>query len=63
MKKYYFKQLNDAALKNLCKRKAIRFDDVLPVVKNVLREGKMRGDEAIREFTAKFDNASIFSLQ
>jgi len=63
MKKYYFKQLNDAALKNLCKRKAIRFDDVLPVVENVLREVKMRGDEAIREFTAKFDNASLSSLK
>ncbi|MDA2921832.1 histidinol dehydrogenase [Patescibacteria group bacterium AH-259-L07] len=62
MKKYYFKQLNNASLQNLCKRKAIRFDDVLPIVENVLREVKTRGDEAIREFTEKFDNASLSSF-
>lgn len=62
MKKYYFKQLDDVALQNLCQRKAIRFDGVLPVVKNVLREVKTRGDEAVREFTTKFDNTSLSSL-
>lgn len=62
MKKYYFKQLNDASLKALCERRAIRFDDVLPVVENVLREIKTRGDEAVRDFTAKFDNVSLSSL-
>lgn len=62
MKKYYFEQLNDALLKNLCKRKAIRFDDVLPVVENVLREVKMRGDEAVSEFAAKFDNVNLSSF-
>lgn len=62
MKKYYFKQLDDASLKNLCQRKAIRFDDVLSVVENVLREVKTRGDEAVRGFTAKFDNVNLSSF-
>lgn len=62
MKKYYSKQLDDASLQNLCQRKAIRFDDVLPVVENILREVKTRGDEAVREFTIKFDNVSLSSL-
>lgn len=62
MKKYYFKQLDDASLKTICERKAIRFDGVLPVVENVLREVKTRGDEAVREFTAKFDNVNLFSF-
>ena len=62
MKKYYFKQLDGASLKTLCERKAIRFDDVLPVVKNVLHEVKARGDEAVCEFTAKFNNINLSSL-
>ncbi len=62
MKKYYFKQLNSASLKNLCRRKAIRFDEVFPIVENVLREVKTRGDEAIREFTIKFDNVNVSSF-
>jgi len=62
MKKYYFKQLDDASLKILCERKAIRFDDVLPVVESVLRKVKTRGDEAVREFTAKFDNVNLSSF-
>lgn len=62
MKKYYFKQLDDASLKNICQRRVIRFDDVFPIVKNILREVKTRGDEAVREFTAKFDNVSLSSF-
>lgn len=62
MKKYYFKQLDDTSIETLCKRKAIRFDDVLRVVESVLREVKMRGDEAVREFTEKFDNVSLSSF-
>lgn len=62
MKKYYFKQLDDTSLKNLCKRKSIRSDAVLPIVQNVLREVKIRSDEAVREFTEKFDNVSLSSF-
>ena len=62
MKKYFLGQLDVFSLKNLCKRKVIRFDDILPVVENVLREVKMRGDEAVREFTANFDNVSLSSF-
>lgn len=59
MRKYYFKQLSDASLEDLCKRKAIRFDTVLPIVQDILREVKARGDGAVREFTQKFDKVSI----
>ena len=59
MKKYYFKQLDNTSLKNLCRRKAILFDAVLPIVEDVLREVKARGDEAVREFTQKFDNTNL----
>ncbi|MFA4872981.1 MAG: histidinol dehydrogenase [Patescibacteria group bacterium] len=62
MKKYYFKQLDDVLLKNLCERKAIRFDDVLPVVKNILDKVKNNGDEAVGEFTQKFDKVHLSSL-
>ena len=62
MKKYYFKQLDETSLKNLCGRKAIRFDAVLPIVQDVLREVKSSGDKAIREYTEKFDNVCLSSF-
>jgi len=62
MKKYYFRQLDETSLKNLCGRKAIRFDAVLPIVQDVLREVKLSGDEAVREYTKKFDNVSLSSF-
>ena len=63
MKKYYFRQLDETSLKNLCERKAIRFDAVLPIVQDVLREVKSSGDKAIREYTEKFDNVCLLLLQ
>jgi len=62
MKKYYFRQLDETSLKNLCERKAIRFDAVLPIVQDVLREVKSSGDKAIREYTEKFDNVCLSSF-
>lgn len=62
MKKYYFRQLDETSLKNLCGRKAIRFDAVLPIVQDVLREVKLSGDEAVRAYTKKFDNVSLSSF-
>lgn len=62
MKKYHFSQLDDAALEKLCRRKAIRLDSVLPIVQCVLGEVKARGDEAVREFTQKFDNVNLSSF-
>ncbi len=62
MKKYYFRQLDDTLLKTLCERKAIRFDAVLPIVQDVLREVKLSGDKAIREYTEKFDNVCLSSF-
>lgn len=62
MKKYYLKQLNDAQLKGLCKRKVLRFDDVFPIVKEVLEQVKTKGDEAVREYTRKFDKVNLSSF-
>ena len=62
MKKYYSSQLDEAALENLCRRKAIRLDSVFPIVQSVLEEVKARGDEAVREFTQKFDEVNISSF-
>lgn len=62
MKKYYFRQLDSFSLKRLCQRKAIDFKKVFPVVEKVLQEVKARGDEAIYEFTAKFDKVNLSSF-
>lgn len=62
MKKYHFKQLNDARLKNLCRRKALRFDDVFLIVKEIIAGVKAKGDKAVREYTRKFDNVVLSSF-
>jgi len=62
MKKYYFKQLNDAQLKGLCKRKAGRFDALFPVVKEIIEEVKSQGDRAVKDWTKKFDGAALSSF-
>ncbi len=59
MKKYYLKQLNSRQLSGICKRKALRFDNVFPIVKEVLEKVKTRGDEAVKDYTKKFDKAEI----
>lgn len=55
MKIHIAAQLKEAELLKLCHRRAIRFDDVLPLVQNVLERVKASGDVAVRELTKQFD--------
>ncbi len=59
MKRYRKEQLNPAELKLLCKRPGAEYSEILPVLNNVLQEVLVRGDNALREFTKKFDNATV----
>lgn len=63
MEKYYLKKLNSQKLKKLLKRKAIRFDDVFPIVRKIIKEVKEKGDEAIRDYTEKFDGIRLSSFE
>ncbi len=59
MKTYDINNLSDVQLQDLCKRQAIRFDTVLPVVQEVIDQVKTDGDVALSELTKRFDRADI----
>jgi histidinol dehydrogenase len=57
MKSYILKDLNEADLRTLCKRPAITFDSVLPMVRDILEDVRRNGDVAILSYEAKFGGA------
>lgn len=59
MKLYDTKQLDPARLAELCKRTAARFDDVVPVVRDILDRVRKDGDKAVREYTAMLDKVQL----
>lgn len=49
----------DAALKELLAWEEDANDDVTGIVKNILRDVRQRGDEALMEYTARFDDMQV----
>ncbi|MFH1565119.1 MAG: histidinol dehydrogenase [bacterium] len=62
MKKYYFKQLDKNGIERLCQRPAINFTSVSNVVKEILSNVKQNGDNALKNYTKKFDGAELENL-
>lgn len=62
MKKYYFNQLDKSEIKELCKRPAIDFIATSKVVKEVLSNVKQNGDDALKNYTKKFDGVELENL-
>jgi histidinol dehydrogenase len=62
MKKYYLKKLNETSVRDLCRRKAVHFETVLPIVQEVLDKVKLKGDKVVREYTERFDKVSLSSF-
>lgn len=56
MKRYDIAQLDEDQLEVLCKRPAISFDTVTPIVTLILDDIRQNGDNAIRRYEAKFGN-------
>lgn len=57
------KYTNMVELKNELSRSQFSHDDVNTIVKNILDDVKLRGDQALYDYNKKFDNVSLSSLQ
>ncbi len=57
------KYTNMVDLKNELSRSQFSHDDVNTIVKNILDDVKLRGDQALYDYNKKFDNVSLSSLQ
>lgn len=55
MKVYEYKNLTRAEIQDLCRRTAVNFDRIAPVVQDIIMEVRQRGDAAVQDFTLKFD--------
>lgn len=62
MKKYYFKQLDKSKIEQLCRRPAIDFTSVSKVAKEILSNVKQNGDDALKDYTKKFDGVELENL-
>ena len=57
------KYTNMVELKNELSRSQFSHDDVIAIVKDILDDVKLRGDQALYDYNKKFDNVSLSSLQ
>ena len=57
------KYTNMIELKHELSRSQFSHDDVNTIVKNILDDVKLRGDQALYDYNKKFDNVSLSSLQ
>ena len=57
------KYTNMVELKNELSRSQCSHDDVNAIVKDILDDVKLRGDQALYDYNKKFDNVSLSSLQ
>ena len=57
------KYTNMVELKNELSRSQFSHDDVNTIVKDILDDVKLRGDQALYDYNKKFDNVSLSSLQ
>ena len=57
------KYTNMVELKNELSRSQFSHDDINAIVKDILDDVKLRGDQALYDYNKKFDNVSLSSLQ
>jgi len=55
MRNVILKNLSEAEINNLCKRSAVDFSAIMPVVSDIIEQVKSDGDQALRDLTLKFD--------
>ncbi len=59
MRKYFGENLSNTELDKLYIRPAIDLEQVTPVVRNILGEIKKDGDDAVKNYTRKFDGVEL----
>jgi histidinol dehydrogenase len=62
MKTYTYNQLSDSEIEALCRRPKMDFGSVFGQVQPILDSVESNGDQAIREFTLKFDGVDLDTL-
>lgn len=63
MKTYLYKNLDAKMLEALTQRLEIDLEKTYEVVKPIMADVKVNGDEAVRQYTEKFDGVSLDSLE
>lgn len=61
MKILELKGLSETQLNGLCKRSAVNFEAIMPVVQEIIGDVRSNGDAAVLRLTEKFDGVSIAS--
>lgn len=56
------KNLSEAELKQLCKREAVNFEDIIPGVQKIIEEVRLNGDAAVQQFNDTFDGIQSKTL-
>ena len=59
MKCFSFSDLSLEKIQELCTRSAVDFSQITPIVQDIEQEICSRGDEALQEYTKKFDGVSL----
>jgi len=62
MKTYVYKNLTAKETESLCRRPKMDFSAVFGIVQPILDDVEARGDDAIKEYTKKFDGAELDSI-
>ena len=62
MKTYQYNELTSEQIKELLKRPKLDFTSIFEMVTPILNAVESRGDEAVKEFTAKFDGKELESV-
>ncbi|MCK5460974.1 histidinol dehydrogenase [Candidatus Gracilibacteria bacterium] len=62
MKTYFYSELSAASLSNLCLRKSINFEKILLLTREMQKSIQNRGDDALKEYTKRFDKVEIDSF-
>lgn len=63
MKIYLYKNLDSKALEALTRRPLIDLEKIYEIVKPIMADVKANGDEAVMQYTEKFDGVSLNSLE
>lgn len=63
MKRFNFSDLDEPDLQKLCKRPAIDFSTVVPIVRPILDDIRQNDDGAVRRYERKFGNQTLGALQ
>ncbi len=62
MRRFTLKSLSETEIKQLCKREAVIFEDIIPNVQKIIDEVRLNGDDAVQQFNEKFDGIRPKSL-